>query len=315
MCDCGVPDRHTTAVSSSKIGARNVAPASATHATIAFGGRVHQLEHVVGRAQHAPRAAHRRRVEHLRTAREVDHRRHCNHGDAAAYDARSCRTTTSTTTAGCCSTRCACAGVVDGGDEVVDGARRRRPASPSARPKGLRLTPEGRELHTAWARVEPGGELEAAVERVVPALPRAQPRADPRVQRLAGPARRRAERPRATRPTTGRSSTGSSRSTTASAPILRTPARASPGSAPTARGYAHAREPCRRRRARVAHVAAHRLVPHGVDAAPRRPAARARPRPRVGGRLTRSRVLRVFGRHEHLPHADRRARRRRAGTR
>src|SRR5262249_26962108 len=33
MCDCGVPDRHTTAVSSSKIGARNVAPASATHAT------------------------------------------------------------------------------------------------------------------------------------------------------------------------------------------------------------------------------------------------------------------------------------------
>ena len=33
MCDSGVPDRHTTAVSSSKIGARNVAPASATHAT------------------------------------------------------------------------------------------------------------------------------------------------------------------------------------------------------------------------------------------------------------------------------------------
>ena len=33
MCDSGVPERHTTAVSSSKIGARNVAPASATHAT------------------------------------------------------------------------------------------------------------------------------------------------------------------------------------------------------------------------------------------------------------------------------------------
>ncbi len=33
MCDCGVPDRHTTAVSSSKMGARNVAPASATQAT------------------------------------------------------------------------------------------------------------------------------------------------------------------------------------------------------------------------------------------------------------------------------------------
>ena len=33
MCERGVPDRHTTAVSSSKIGARKVAPASATHAT------------------------------------------------------------------------------------------------------------------------------------------------------------------------------------------------------------------------------------------------------------------------------------------
>src|SRR5262245_1182343 len=33
MCESGVPDRQTIAVSSSKIGARNVAPASATHAT------------------------------------------------------------------------------------------------------------------------------------------------------------------------------------------------------------------------------------------------------------------------------------------
>ena len=33
MCESGVPERHTTAVSSSKIGARKVAPASATHAT------------------------------------------------------------------------------------------------------------------------------------------------------------------------------------------------------------------------------------------------------------------------------------------
>src|SRR5262249_54729617 len=32
MCESGVPERHTTAVSSSKIGARKVAPASATHA-------------------------------------------------------------------------------------------------------------------------------------------------------------------------------------------------------------------------------------------------------------------------------------------
>ena len=32
-------------------------------------------------------------------------------------------------------------------------------------PKGIRLTPDGRERHTAWARVEPETELELAVER------------------------------------------------------------------------------------------------------------------------------------------------------
>lgn len=32
-------------------------------------------------------------------------------------------------------------------------------------PKGLRLTPAGRDVHTSWARVEPAGELEAAIER------------------------------------------------------------------------------------------------------------------------------------------------------
>jgi hypothetical protein len=32
-------------------------------------------------------------------------------------------------------------------------------------PRGIRVTPAGREAHAAWARVEPGGELEAAVER------------------------------------------------------------------------------------------------------------------------------------------------------
>jgi len=32
-------------------------------------------------------------------------------------------------------------------------------------PKGIRLTPAGRELHTAWARVEPASELETSVER------------------------------------------------------------------------------------------------------------------------------------------------------
>lgn len=32
-------------------------------------------------------------------------------------------------------------------------------------PRGLRVTPEGRVAHAAWARVESGGDVEAAVER------------------------------------------------------------------------------------------------------------------------------------------------------
>ena len=32
-------------------------------------------------------------------------------------------------------------------------------------PRGLRLTAAGRDAHAEWARVEPGGELEATVER------------------------------------------------------------------------------------------------------------------------------------------------------
>ncbi len=31
--------------------------------------------------------------------------------------------------------------------------------------KGIRLTPEGRKVHTSWARVETGSELEASVDR------------------------------------------------------------------------------------------------------------------------------------------------------
>jgi hypothetical protein len=33
-------------------------------------------------------------------------------------------------------------------------------------PKGIRLTPVGRDAHTIWARVEPASTLEASVERV-----------------------------------------------------------------------------------------------------------------------------------------------------
>jgi hypothetical protein len=55
-------------------------------------------------------------------------------------------------------------GVVDGVDHVI--AVRVVEAGLAARaPKGLRLTTAGRDRHTTWARVEPGGELEAAIER------------------------------------------------------------------------------------------------------------------------------------------------------
>jgi hypothetical protein len=55
-------------------------------------------------------------------------------------------------------------GVVAGTDEVIE--VRVVDAGLAARaPKGLRLTPSGREVHTTWARVETGGELEAAVDR------------------------------------------------------------------------------------------------------------------------------------------------------
>ena len=55
-------------------------------------------------------------------------------------------------------------GVVSGGDEVII-VRVVEAGLAVVAPKGVRLTPEGRELHTAWARVEDGGELEAAVVR------------------------------------------------------------------------------------------------------------------------------------------------------
>ena len=73
MCESGVPDRHTTAVSSSKIGARKVAPASATHATTPSAEVSMSVEHVVGGSQPAPDAAHRRGLEHADADREIDH--------------------------------------------------------------------------------------------------------------------------------------------------------------------------------------------------------------------------------------------------
>jgi hypothetical protein len=55
-------------------------------------------------------------------------------------------------------------GVFDGSDEIVE-VRVVDAGFAVRASKGLRLTPSGREVHTTWARVEPGGELEAAVDR------------------------------------------------------------------------------------------------------------------------------------------------------
>ena len=64
MCDSGVPDRHTTAVSSSKIGARKVAPASATHATTPSADVSISASTSSGDERRAPGATHRRGFEH-----------------------------------------------------------------------------------------------------------------------------------------------------------------------------------------------------------------------------------------------------------
>ena len=101
-------------------------------------------------------------------------------------------------------------------------------------------------------------------------------------------------------------------------PILRTTAQhVTAVRRATGPGCAHARERVARGRARVAHVAAHRLVPHRVDAAARGPAARARRRPRVRGvsaeRAVARGASRVVGRDQASSRSARRAGRRRAG--
>jgi hypothetical protein len=160
MCDCGVPDKHTTAVSSSKIGARNVAPASATHATTPSADVSINASTSSGdfSARHAPRTAAASNT-FVPTAMSFIGP-HCNHGtyDAAVppddldaeawlllheirlrgvYEIETGTVVTTLTEAG-----------------LVVHANR-----------GFRVTPEGRTAHAAWARVDPGGEIASAVER------------------------------------------------------------------------------------------------------------------------------------------------------
>jgi hypothetical protein len=56
-------------------------------------------------------------------------------------------------------------GFVDGGAEVVE-VRVVEAGLVARAPKGLRITPAGRELHTTWARLETGSEVEVAVDRM-----------------------------------------------------------------------------------------------------------------------------------------------------
>ena len=53
---------------------------------------------------------------------------------------------------------------MDGTDEVVE-VRIVEAGMATRAPKGLRLTPAGRDQHTTWARVEIGSDTEAALER------------------------------------------------------------------------------------------------------------------------------------------------------
>ena len=195
----------------------------------------------------------------------------------------------------CSCTKCGSAGSLDDrrtapSTRCIVTAARRRPGSSRPRRAAIRHhRRRPRAAHEHGRALAPGSDVEAAVDARLRAVPPAQPGAPPHLQRLAGPAGQRPERPRATRPTTGRSSTGCARSTSGPRPIVRRVGRARRAlrrvPAPPARRTARRSTTA----TRVVHVAAHRLVPHRLDAAPRGSAARARPiaRARTSG-LTRA---------------------------
>ena len=164
---------------------------------------------------------------------------------------------------------------------VVDGRRERRrcasrrPASSPACPKGVRLTPAGRDLHSAWARVEPGSELETSVERAYQRFLALNPeliRACNDWQVMPGGAPNDHRDPTYDWAVVDRVDAIDDRV----GPVIshleprRCPLRRLPPAA------ARRAPPRRRRRVGMAHFTADRLVPHRVDAAARRPAARAR---------------------------------------
>ena len=169
MCDSGVPERHTTAVSSSKIGARNVAPASATHATTPSAVVSISVEHVVGRGQPAPRAAHGWRLEHARSDREINRVVGHEPQNLTRYHRPPCRPTTGLSDQGYVLLHeVRLRGLI----EIEDGRRTRSSSPDSSKPgsstpvRAASGSPRaGRAAHAAMGARVAGSEIETAVTR------------------------------------------------------------------------------------------------------------------------------------------------------
>ena len=218
MCDCGVPDRHTTAANSSKIGARNVAPASATHATTPSAVESISASTSSGddRRRHVP--LHRRRPR-TRGRRCPDRFRRRSRPESNPVRSGAVPPTRvfPTTDTPCCTKSASAASYQSTTvrDRALIATQLAAAGLLATVRESVRITTEGRALHDAWARVVAGTETEEAGDprlRTVPAAERGVP---PAVSRLAGPAGQRAQRPRRCPRTTGRSSIACARSTSA----------------------------------------------------------------------------------------------------
>ena len=200
MCDCGVPDRHTTAVKLVE-DRREEGRAGVGHARDdTFGRGVHQREHVVGRRKPAPCTAHRRGREHADADCADRFRRRSRARNLTRYDPAPCPPTrvfdADTLAARSAPPR-------PRTDRGRFGPRgRRRPSSTAAGLARHRCAsrsgsrPKAARCHDDWARVAAGSETEEAVDPRLRTLPAAERGVPPALQRLAGPAGQRAQRPR-----------------------------------------------------------------------------------------------------------------------
>src|SRR5665213_83484 len=165
MCDWGVPARHTTAVSSSKIGARKVAPASATHATTPSAVVSMSSSTSSGdvRRRQDPRtgSAAKTRVPVPMSVTVIECSRTVVRA-VSAYDPDVFREIDDATFRLLHEVRLR--GVVEL-DETETVALLLQDGLVVRSTRGIRITTEGRVTHAAWARLAPGAEAEQSARR------------------------------------------------------------------------------------------------------------------------------------------------------